>query len=63
MPRNFRGIVWVCDWLLENYYVDSLQALGTLLDREFDPLALFQIAISFHGDGGVVDEDVRAIFL
>jgi hypothetical protein len=41
--------------------IGGLQALGTLLDRELDLLAFFQIAIAIALDSGIVNEDVRTI--
>jgi len=43
---------------LQSPHVDSLQPLGSLLDREFDLLILTQRAETIALDGGVVDKYV-----
>ena len=53
---------WLCQGLA-NGDVGGLQTLGAFLDRELNLLALFQGAETRGLDGGVMDEDVRAVGL
>jgi hypothetical protein len=46
---------------LQNGDVGGLRALIALLDLELDLLAFIQIAETFRLDGGIMDEDIRAI--
>ena len=50
------------DDLLDGSDVGGLQAFGTLLDRKLNFLILLQAFVSFHFDGGKMDEYILATF-